>query len=74
MPVESVKFCGDEIASCGKDGKIVIYNCNGSALESWSHNAGKPFTVMENFKQGLLVANIEPKIMFFSLNPLINVF
>ena len=70
QPVEAVKFCGDGVVSCGKDGKIVRYGGDGGVCESWTHSSGKPFIAMENFKGGLILANIEPRIMMFSVNPL----
>jgi WD40 repeat protein len=72
--VEAVKITEENLVSCGKDGKIFMYKLDGTVIEQWKHPLEKPFVTMELYKQGMLVANIEPKIMFFSFNPLLNEF
>lgn len=70
MPVESVKFCNNFIFSCGKDGKIAKYSDSLKILETYSHPNSKPFISMDTFKDGMILANVEPRIMYFTLNPL----
>lgn len=70
MPVEGVNFLDRGFCSCGKDGKIIVYNTNGQVAETWTYPGAKPFVTMGKYKNGILTASIEPKIMFFSLNPL----
>lgn len=70
MPVESVKFSNDFIVSCGKDGKIAKYTDSLKVIETYSHPTSKPFTLMDNFKEGLILASIEPRVLYFTVNPL----
>lgn len=70
MPVEAVKFYEDSFVSCGKDGKIVIYKNNGMVSQVWNHPQANPFNAMDLFQNGILAANAEPKVLFFTLNPL----
>jgi WD40 repeat protein len=74
MPVEGCKFVGSGFASCGKDGKLVVYDARGTVVETWRNSENKPLIAMQSFGDGIIVGSIEPKIMFFSLNPLTNKF
>lgn len=68
--VEAVKVFDGFYYSCGKDGKIVKYKPDSSVVSRWVHPLSKPFIAMDCFKNGILTANIEPKVNFFSVNPL----
>ena len=70
--VEGVRFVGEGIVTCGKDGKLIHYNMNGAAKYTWQQKNKKPFIVMERFKEGILAGSIEPKIYYFSINPFIH--
>jgi WD40 repeat protein len=70
--VESVKFLSDKVISAGKDGKLVLMKNDGSLAEVWNHDRSTPFVAMERFKEGILTANLEPKVMFFNVEPLKN--
>ena len=72
--VEAVKIFKEHFVSCGKDGKLVLYEIDGQVKETWEHPTRKPFVKMDSYKDGLLAANIEPKVMFFSIFPLLNEF
>ncbi|CAG9321793.1 unnamed protein product [Blepharisma stoltei] len=68
--VESVKFIGDTIFSCGKDGKINQFRLDGDLIDTWTNPLPKPLVSMELYKSGILIANIDPKVMYFTINPL----
>jgi WD40 repeat protein len=70
MPVEAVKFHSEFFYSCAKDGKVVCYQNDGIVSDTWTHSTSKPFIAMDRYKDGLILANIEPKVLFFTLNPL----
>ena len=70
MSVESVKFLDSCYASCGKDGKIVVYKMSGEVMDTWSHPDSAGLNHMEVYNNGLLVSSIQPLILYFSLNPL----
>lgn len=70
--VESVKFIKEKIISCGKDGKIIESKLDGCVTDVWSHQKSSPFVVMDQFKGGVLAGNLEPKVLFFNINPLKN--
>lgn len=72
--VQGVKFVFGNIVSCGKDGKIIVSGTDGKKKFCWEHQEKKPFCVMDKFNEGILVGNIEPKISYFSVNPLIKEF
>lgn len=72
--VESVKFIGETVFSCGKDGKINQYSMDGSILDTWTHPLAKPLVSMEVYKKGLIVANIDPKVMYFTVNPIFHAY
>lgn len=74
QPVEAVLIAQEGLMSCAKDGKILIYQYDGNVIDQWVHPQSKPFITMQFYKDGLLAANIEPKAMFFSMNPLVNQF
>ena len=67
--VEGVKFVGEDIVTCGKDGKLIHYNRSGVARHTWQHKNKKPFVVMEGYKEGIIVGSIEPKIYYFTVDP-----
>jgi WD40 repeat protein len=70
--VEAVKFCSEKIVSAGKDGKIFLMKCDGTVTDVWNHVKETPFVVMDKFKEGILAGNLEPKVLFFNVNPLKN--
>ncbi|OMJ95526.1 hypothetical protein SteCoe_1128 [Stentor coeruleus] len=70
--VESVKFIGRHLISCGKDGKLLNFNLDAQLKNSWEHKNKKPFSVMETFKQGILAGSVEPRVYFFSVNPFVH--
>lgn len=69
MPVEAVKICDDSVVSCGKDGRVVKYQ-NAKVVDLFNHPNATPFSSMERFKDGLLVANNQPKVLYFLIDPL----
>ena len=70
--VESVKFLGDKVLSAGKDGKLILMKNDGVVTDVWNHAKATPFVAMDRFKEGVLTGNLEPKVMFFHVNPLKN--
>jgi WD40 repeat protein len=68
MPVEVVKFFKDSVVSCGKDGRIVRYEQQ-KVEEIFEHVESRPFSSLDVFKDGILVANNEPKILYFTVDP-----
>ena len=70
--VEGVKFVGNNIVTCGKDGKLISFGMDGKVNYTWEHKDRKQFIAMDSFKNGILVASIEPKVYYFSINPFIH--
>jgi len=69
--VQGVKFVKGSVVSCGKDGKIFVFGADGKRKFSWEHLEKKPFCVMDRFKEGVLVGNVEPRVLYFSVDPLV---
>ena len=72
--VEAVIITDNNLISCAKDGKIVRCGMDGKIVDVWEHPQAKPFVAMQKYKEGILAANIEPKVMFFNIDPLANEF
>lgn len=69
--VQGVKFVKGNIVTCGKDGKIFVFGADGKRKFCWEHLEKKPFCVMDRFKDGVLVGNIEPRVFYFGVDPLV---
>jgi WD40 repeat protein len=69
--VQGVKFVDGKIVSCGKDGKIVVFNKRFQKEGEWVQKNRKPFCCLDRFKGGVLAASVEPRVGFFKLEPLI---